>query len=70
MTQGYGTATDVDLGGVNLEVTHHGQGLGGEGLVQLEDVYLVDIPAGLLDLLKKSLRFTPKMSEELILRLS
>jgi hypothetical protein len=46
MAQGDGTSVDVDPVHVDAEVLHHGHDLGGEGLVQLEEVHVADRHAG------------------------
>ena len=48
MAEGDGAAVDVDLVGVPAEVLVHREGLGREGLVGLDQVEVVDRPAGLL----------------------
>jgi len=42
-------AERVDLAGVELEVAHHGEGLGGERLVEFDPVQLILGDAGLLE---------------------
>ena len=46
VSEGDGSAVDVDLGGVEPEFGDAGEGLGGERLVQLDEVEVVDRPAG------------------------
>ena len=48
MADGDGAAVDVDLVGVPAEALVDGAGLGGEGLVGLDQVEILDRPAGFL----------------------
>ena len=45
MTQGNGAAVDVDLAHVEAQLTGHGDGLGGKGLVGLNQVHVLDLQA-------------------------
>ena len=47
VADGDGAAVDVDLAHVEAQLTGHGDGLGGEGLVGLDEVDIVDGHAGL-----------------------
>ncbi|MDT4818636.1 hypothetical protein FQZ97_517340 [compost metagenome] len=48
MAKGDGAAVDVDPRGVPAQLPAHGQGLGGESLVGLDQVKLAQAPAGLV----------------------
>ena len=48
MAEGDGAAIDVDLGGVPAQLLADRQGLGGEGLVGLDQVEVGQLPAGLV----------------------
>jgi len=47
MTQGNGTAIDIHLTGVQLQVLQHSQGLGGEGFVELVQIHFLALPVDL-----------------------
>src|SRR5262249_47795061 len=49
MTDRNRAAVDVDLGGIPAEVLVDRAGLGGERLVRLDQIEVVDLPAGLLE---------------------
>ena len=46
VAQGNGAAEDVHLLRIQLQLAHDGEALGGEGLVELEDVDVLDLHAG------------------------
>src|SRR5215213_2028086 len=48
MPERNGAAVDVDLGGIPAEVLVDRAGLGGEGLIGLDQIEVANIPAGLL----------------------
>ena len=54
MADGDGAAVDVDLGRIPAQVVVHRHGLGGERLVGLHQVQILDRPAGLLEALAGS----------------
>ena len=47
MADGDGAAVDIDLGHIELQIAGHGHGLGGEGLVGLDQVDVLDGQVGL-----------------------
>ena len=48
VADGDGAAVDVDLGHVEFQLTGNRDGLGGKGLVGLDEVHILDGQAGLL----------------------
>ena len=46
VAEGNGSAVDVELGGVDAEHLDDGEGLRGEGLVELDEVDLIEREAG------------------------
>ena len=46
MAERDGAAVEVDLARVDAELAHAGERLGGEGLVELDDVDVLDLEAG------------------------
>ena len=54
MAQGAGAAVDVQLGVVDAQLPHRRHGHGREGLVDLEQVHVADLPASLVEHLLES----------------